>query len=117
MDIPEINIQKILTECKSTLPKLKTYTGKDPVFNMMAFPQTWGSTCTAFDETPEGFPVISGDAITEAYTVVVFEKRSNIYFVYIENRPCYIVENPNKMFLIDLKDHRLKSLHDAKKAY
>jgi hypothetical protein len=117
MEFPEINIKKILTECKNTLPKLKTYKGTKPAFSIMIFPQTWGSTCTAFDMTPDGFPVISGCAITEAYTVVVFEEISKIYFIYIENKPCYIVENPNKVFLTDLKNHCLESLHNAKERY
>ena len=89
MEFPDVNIKKILTECNNALPKLKTYKGGTPVFTVTIFPQIWGNTCMAFDKTSEGLPVISGDAITEAYTVVIHEKRSDIYFVCIENRPCY----------------------------
>lgn len=81
------------------------------------FTQIWGSTCTAFDICEDGSPAIGGDAITEAYTVVIHERLTDIYFVFVNNRLCYYVENANQIFLDDLKEHKIKSLGEAKKVY
>ena len=39
-------------------------------FECTMFPQIWGSTCTGFDVTEDGTPVISGCAMTKEYTSV-----------------------------------------------
>ena len=37
--------------------------------------------------------------------------------VFFNNRPAYIVSEPNETFIEDLKNRRMKSKHDAEKAY
>ena len=82
-----------------------------------AFIQMWGSTNTAFDICPDGSPAIGGCAMTEAYTVVMHERTTDVYFVFVDNKLCYYVENANQVFLTDLKEHNIKSLFEAKKVY
>lgn len=82
-----------------------------------AFTQVWGSTCTAFDICEDGSPAIGGCAMTEAYTVVIHERLTDTYFVFVNNRLCYYVEDANQTFLDDLKEHNIKPLSEAKKVY
>ena len=86
-------------------------------FEVDCFMQTWGSTCTGFDETKEGVPTMSGSAVTREYTTVVREMNTNIYCVYFGDRLCYIVNNPNNIFFRDLRMRRMKSLSESKKYY
>ena len=81
------------------------------------FTQMWSSTCTAFDICKDGSPAIGGCALTEAYTVVIHERLTDIYFVFVNDRFCYYVEDANQIFLNDLKEHNIKSLSEAKKVY
>ena len=55
--------------------------------------------------------------MTEAYTVVMHERTTDVYFVFVDNKLCYYVENANQAFLTDLKEHNIKSLSEAKKVY
>ena len=77
----------------------------------------WGSTNTAFTICSDGSPAIGGCAMTEAYTVVMHERTTDAYFVFVDNRLCYYVENANQAFLTDLKEHNIKPLSEAKKVY
>lgn len=77
----------------------------------------WGSTCTAFDICEDGSPALGGCAMTEAYTVVIHERLTDTYFVFVNNRLCYYVEDANQTFLDDLKEHNIKPLSEAKKVY
>lgn len=86
-------------------------------FTAEVFIQMWGNTNTAFDVCPDGSPAIGGCAMTEAYTVVMYERTTDVYFVFVDNKLCYYVENANQVFLTDLKEHNIKSLSEAKKAY
>lgn len=86
-------------------------------FEAEVFLQMWGSTCTAFDIYEDGSPAIGGCAMTEAYTVVIHERLTDIYFVFVNDRLCYYVENANQTFLDDLKERNIKSLSEAKKSY
>ena len=81
------------------------------------FIQMWGNTSTAFDTCPDGSSTIGGCAMTEAYTVVIHERTTDVYFVFVDNKLCYYVENANQAFLTDLKEHNIKSLSEAKKVY
>ena len=76
-----------------------------------------GSTCTAFDICEDGSPALGGCAMTEAYTVVFHERLLDFYFVYVDNKLCYFIENANQTFLDDLKEHRIKPLSEAKNVY
>lgn len=55
--------------------------------------------------------------MTEAYTVVIHERLTDTYFVFVNNRLCYYVEDANQIFLDDLKEHTIKPLSEAKKVY
>lgn len=81
------------------------------------FTQMWGSTHTAFDICEDGTPTLGGCAMTEAYTVVIHERLTDTYFVFIDNKLCYYVENASQTFLNDLKEHSIKPLSEAKKVY
>lgn len=85
--------------------------------NCEMFIQTWGNTCTAFDVDENNHSVVSGCALTNAYTTVFYEPITEIYIVFIDNRLCYQVSNANERFLSDLKNHCLQSLSSAKKLY
>lgn len=87
-----------------------------PRFEAEIFTQLWGSTCLAFDVV-DGAPAIGGCAMTEAYTVVLHEKTLDEYYVFVDERPVYSVDNPNEAFREDLKNHRLATLSVALKRY
>lgn len=86
-------------------------------FDIQVFSQLWGSTSTAFDVMEDGSPSFGGQAMTKAYTVVIRETVSNIYGIFIDNKPCYIVKDANEIFFEDLKNRSMKSLSRAKKEY
>lgn len=86
-------------------------------FNVVVFPQVWGSTCTAFDVMPDGSPAIGGCAMTETYTVVFHENLTDCYCVFVDGRPCYLVNDATSVFYEDLKNCNMKSLSEAKKHY
>lgn len=46
-------------------------------FSVECFSQIWGSTCTGFDVTEAGEPVMAGSAMTEEYTTIVHEKTTD----------------------------------------
>lgn len=81
------------------------------------FEQLWGSTNTAFDINKEGKPLLGGQSMTSAYTTVFWEEVSQTYVVFVDNRFCYKVTNPTKMFMDDLKNHSLKAVSEASKLY
>lgn len=86
-------------------------------FEIDVFLQIWGSTSGGFDCTYDGTPTFSGSAMTQMYTTVIYECRTNVYLVFFGNRFCYKVDNPNDIFLDDLKNRNMKSLSEAKKYY
>lgn len=94
---------------------LKKYETLD--FEVETFPQLWGNTCTGFDITEDGKATVGGCAMTTEYTTVVHEKRTDFYFVFFGDRPCYAVRNPTKEFYEDLKERHLASLSESKERY
>ena len=88
-----------------------------PDFEVIVFPQVWGSTNTAFDVCKDGSPAIGGCAMTKAYTVVVKETLTETYGIFVDDRVCYKVDNPSDEFYKDLSERNMKSLSEAKKAY
>ena len=88
-----------------------------PAFQSIVFPQTWSNTATAFDVTASGTPTIAGQALTTAYTVVMHEPVMDLYMVFVDNRLCYAVDEPNEKFLSDLSQHNLLCLSKALKEY
>ena len=87
------------------------------------FPQTWSSTAGGFEEPG----MIAGCAMTTSQTTVICLsalvyidntfKNKDFYSVFFNKKLAYVILNPNKVFLEDLKNRNLKSVYDAKTAY
>lgn len=73
---------------------------KYPEFEVTVFLQTWGSTSL-------GFGGIGGQAMTSAYTTVIWEETSGIYGVFFDKRLAYVIKNPNDLFMVDMQNHRM----------
>lgn len=96
-------------------------------FKMYVFPQTWSSTALGFDNQC-GF---SGQAITDAYTVVVemipYQSIVNqkklgfnikklddkVYAVFFDSKLAYMCLNPNQKFFDDLNKMYMKSQKES----
>lgn len=76
------------------------------------FPQTWGSTSL-------GFGGIGGQAITEAYTVVVDSDRAGACAVYFGGRFAYLVEHArqNPAFRQDVFNQSMADCATAPRRY
>lgn len=105
-------VQKI-AEIKENDSRKKVYLD----FSVECFSQIWGSTCTGFDVTEAGEPVMAGSAMTEEYTTIVHEKTTNTYCVFFGDRPCYKVDNPSNKFYEDMMKRQMASLSRAKNRY
>lgn len=68
-------------------------------FSVECFSQIWGSTCTGFDVTEAGEPVMAGSAMTEEYTTIVHEKTTDTYCVFFEDFSCEHLDEPSKAIL------------------
>ena len=89
-------------------------------FKMYVFPQIWSSTALGFDGC-------GGQAITEAYTIVVemtsYEKVESgkgvnrIYAVFFDGRIAYMCLNPSYELLLDISNMNMKSQREAMKYY
>ncbi len=88
-----------------------------PDFDVEVFSQVWGSACMAFDEYWDGSPVMAGQAMAKAYTVVIEEALTKTYGVFVDDTFCYMVDNPSKEFFKDLSERNMKSLSVARKSY
>lgn len=88
-----------------------------PEFDVIVFPQTWGSTCTGFDLASDGSAAVGGCAMTKEYTTVVHELMTDTYIVCFGNRPCYKVTDANEDFYADLAARNMASLSEARKRY
>lgn len=87
-------------------------------FEVIVFPQVWGSTNTGFDVTPSGGPTLGGCVMTKEYTTVVHETGTDTYFVFFGEDFCYFVSEANQCFLDDLeKRQTMASLSVAKTRY
>lgn len=71
-----------------------------PQFELTVFLQTWGSTCL-------GFGGIGGQAMTSAYTTVIWEETRGIYGVFFDERLGYVIKNPNQLFMESMEQHRM----------
>ena len=74
-----------------------------------AFVQTWGNTAC-------GFPGISGQAFTPAYTVIV-EGPQRDAAVYFGGRLAYHIDHPNQKFVEDMGGRRMVQATSGKKCY
>lgn len=104
-------------EFKAEFEKQSKFMKLPPDFDVIVFPQMWGSTCTGFDVCPDGSPAIGGCAMTKEYTTVVHELITDCYCVFFGDRACYKVTNANEDFINDLKNRSMASLSEAKKRY
>lgn len=86
-------------------------------FDATVFSQEWGCTNTAFDVMPDGSPAWGGCAITRAYTVVIWERTTDTYGVFVDDKPVYMVYDATDAFYEDLKAGKMKSLSQARKLY
>lgn len=86
-------------------------------FDATVFSQEWGGTNTAFDVMPDGSAAWGGAAITRAYTVVIQERTTDVYGVFVDDKPAYMVYNASEAFYEDLNARNMKSLSQAKKLY
>ena len=123
------NVELVLYKAKQFLSKdsqflnkmeteMKDGNNKRPIeFDLIMFPQIWGSTCTGFDVTPDGSPVMSGCAMTKEYTTIVHELLTDTYTVFFGDTPCYQVHDANNAFCEDLGKRQMASLSEAKKRY
>lgn len=108
--------QQILSNDKDfvlTINKVCAEAKISPDFDVEVFSQVWSNTAIGFDEPN----TVSGQAITEAYTTVVHERITDTYVVFFDNKPCYKVNDPNDVFMDDLKNHHLKGIAEAKEKY
>lgn len=107
-----------LIEHKATeLALLDKALSSPPEFDLITFPQTWGSTCTGFDLTSDGLPAIGGSAMTKEYTTVAHELKTDVYYIFFGGRPCYKVAEAGKNFFSDLNSRNMASLSQAKQRY
>lgn len=98
-DLPNLELiqERFYNHIKPELSALKYY----PEFELTVFLQAWGSTAL-------GFGGVGGQAMTSAYTTVIWEKNIGIYGVFFGEKLGYVIENPNMVFLDDLVYHRMK---------
>ncbi|RDY21425.1 hypothetical protein [Criibacterium bergeronii] len=107
-----------LIEHKATeLALLDKALSSPPEFDLITFPQIWGSTCTGFDLTSDGLPAVSGSAMTKEYTTVAHELKTDVYYIFFGGRPCYKVTEAGKNFFSDLNSRNMASLSKAKDRY
>lgn len=70
------------------------------------FIQTWGSTAL-------GFGGLGGQAITDAYTIVLKSTAGLGYSVYFNGRFAYYIARPNQQFFKDIGDRCLSAVKPA----
>ncbi len=120
LELLEYQVKSFLNSDEESKKKLniKQITKKKRLeFDTYVFPQTWGSTALGFDVNEKGETMFGGQAFTKAYTTVIYEHVTDIYFIFFGSRFCYLVENANEKFLSDLKNCDLASRSEAMKLY
>lgn len=106
-ELLEEDLEKVKKDIIKRIPEIDpSYLLHDIDFTI--FQQVWGSTAL-------GFSGIGGQALTTAYTFVVYYR--NIYYVYFGSRFAYEVDLPNEHFELDLADRQLKSVKEAQNLY
>jgi len=76
------------------------------------FPQTWPNTGGGFAEPGYCY----GQTMTSEYTTVLIDSEENMAMVCFGEKPAYIV-SLSQCFMDDVKAHRVKGKHEAKKYY
>lgn len=114
LELLEYKAKQLLTANEAFMRKLGK---KRAEFDVVVFPQIWGSTCTGFDVCPDGSAAIGGSAMTKEYTTVVHELTTDTFLVCFGSRPCYMVSEPTEDFFRDLSSQTMASLSKAKTRY
>jgi hypothetical protein len=91
------------------ITKKRKHTAYDVVVYAM-FPQTWGSTAL-------GFGGLGGQAITDAYTVVLHSHQGGGYCVYFGGRFAYRIVRPCDKFWDDIRTQSLNGVAGSKEIY
>jgi hypothetical protein len=106
MRISVPDLQKIDDDFKE---RVKNIISKNKALetSMTMFLQLWESTVL-------GFEGIGGQAITGAYTTVIWCTRHDAYAVYFDKEFAYLLKNPNKVFFNDMLNHRMARVSKAK---
>ena len=78
------------------------------VFQM--FSQVWSSTAL-------GFGGIGGQAITDAYTIILRSNLTSEYCVYFSGRIAYRITLPSNKFFEDAANYQMSSIEKAKGLY
>ena len=125
LELLEYKFQLILNKSENWQKKIKEYREENgayakyamPEFDIIMFPQIWGSTITAFDICKDGTPAIGGCAMTKAYTVVIEEKITQTYGIFVDGRFAYLVTDPTDEFFEDLNNRNMASVSRANKRY
>lgn len=110
------------TEFQEKYKKLKENSNDDYgrvflEFEYEMFKQTWPNTACGIDCDKNGERGFAGQAFTDAYTTVIHEHKTNCYLVFFGENVAYSVHDPTDEFYKDLKEHKLKSLSQAKGVY
>ncbi len=118
------NLQEIYHHIVDEINKAKEKKGYEPlkerelIFDRVEiFKQVWGSTTLGFDINEDKMATFGGCAMTEAYTTVMREEHTHLYFVIFDNRLCYCVDNPTNEFFEDLDNKQLACLSKAQNRY
>ena len=86
-------------------------------FRATVFPQMWGSANGGFDVMPDGSPAMGGSAMTEQYTTVIHERTTDVYAVFFNGAPAYMVTDATEVFYEDLKKQAMASVSESKERY
>lgn len=81
------------------------------------FPQTWPDTAGGFSKPG----TVAGQAFTTQITTVMeaqtLDTGEDLYGVFFDNAPAYLVYHASEAFFKDLNTHCLKSKYEAQKVY
>lgn len=97
------------------LKNLKNSNFIDMKLAFRVFPQVWPNTACGIDLTRKGEPCISGQSLTECYTVIVDVRAIGKYYIFFDGIPAYIVDYDCNKFDNDLKNSNLEPLSGAGK--
>ncbi len=104
--MPVQTLADCFADCYRRYPDRFSY---DEIFVYAMFPQLWGSTAL-------GFQGIGGQAMTTAYTTVIYCSAIGKYYVYFGGRFAYEVDYRSSKFLEDVKTQNIEGL-DGKWKY
>ena len=86
-------------------------------FDIIMFPQEWGSTCGGLDVMPDGGTAFGGMEMIKEYTTVVHEMKMDMYLVFFGNHMGYMVTEAPPKFFEDLNAHNMAPMSEAMDRY